>query len=281
MTGDTIDPASEFVILDDIPSASGSHNAGNLAFGPDGKLYVSTGDGGETPTHAQDVSLLSGKILRIAADGSVPSDNPYALVPGARPEVWALGFRNPWRCTFDEQGHLYVGDVGENDWEEIDEVTEGADYGWPYFEGPDLTAAGIDALGASGAEAALVTIGTPSTAPSTLRPPRRSRVAQARYMSPLFTYSHEGSSAAIILGAVPGSRSQYPEALRQRLFFADLIWQRVWSLAYDPEHGTLAAEPFADGVGLTTQLLGGPDGNVWFVSISRGVLARFEVVPVK
>jgi hypothetical protein len=128
-------------------------------------------------------------------------------------------------------------------------------------------------------EALVSHVGTPPV--SSLRPPRRSRVAKPQYVSPFFTYGHDGRSSAIILGAVPGSRSRYPEELRQRLFFADLIWQRVWSLAYDRNGGTMTIEPFADGVGLTTQLLGGPDGNVWFISFSRGVLARFEVDPLQ
>ena len=106
-----------------------------------------------------------------------------------------------------------------------------------------------------------------------------SRAARPRhYLSPLYTYSHDGNSAAIIC-ALPGPASLFPEALRNRLFFADLIQQHVWTLDYDLSTGMLDVEPFADGVGLTTQMLGGPDGNVWFVSFSRGVLARFEVTP--
>ena len=114
LAGDAVDPDSETVILDGIPSDSGYHNAGCMAFGPDGYLYLTTGDGGETAAHAQDLNSLSGKVLRIAADGSVPADNPYVGVPGARGEVWSLGFRNPWKFTFDERGRLLVGDVGEN-----------------------------------------------------------------------------------------------------------------------------------------------------------------------
>jgi len=139
LVGDAVDPDSETVILDGIPSDSGYHNAGCMAFGPDGYLYLTTGDGGEAAVHAQDLSSLSGKVLRIAADGSVPADNPYVGVPGARGEIWSLGFRNPWKFTFDEGGRLLVGDVGENAWEEVNIVTRGGNYGWPWFEGPELT----------------------------------------------------------------------------------------------------------------------------------------------
>ncbi len=268
MIQQAIDPASEVVILDGIPSDSGAHNAGCMAFGPDGLLYIATGDGGEFHEHAQALDSLSGKILRIRADGSVPDDNPFTAIPEARPEIWSLGFRNPWRFTFDQQGRLLVGDVGENDWEEVDLITAGGNYGWPYFEGPGETADGLSALGT-------VPVGVAS-----LRPPgRRPRLPTPHYLSPLYTYPHDGNSAAIILGAIPGANSSFPEALRNRLFFADLIEQHVWTLEYDLVGGTLDVEPFADGVGLTTQMLGGPDGNVWFVSFSRGVLARFEVAP--
>jgi len=272
-----IDADSETIILDGIPSDSGSHNAGCMAFGPDGYLYVTTGDGGEIAAHAQDLSSLSGKVLRIAADGSVPADNPYVGVPGARGEIWSLGFRNPWKFTFDERGRLLVGDVGENTWEEVNVVTRGGNYGWPWFEGPELTDDGRQALGDQADAALLASSPTPANV-NPRRPPRRSRIAETHYLSPACGYPHDGLSEAIILGAVPGSQSNYPEMYRQRLFFADLIQQHVWSISFDGD-GTPAVQPFADGVGLTTQLKGGPDGNVWFVSFSRGVLARFEVDP--
>ena len=277
LVGDAVDPDSETVILDGIPSDSGYHNAGCMAFGPDGYLYLTTGDGGEAAVHAQDLSSLSGKVLRIAADGSVPADNPYVGVPGARGEIWSLGFRNPWKFTFDEGGRLLVGDVGENAWEEVNIVTRGGNYGWPWFEGPELTGSGRAALG-DDADAALLASSNEPANVNSRRPPRRSRVAQTHFLPPAYTYPHDGLSEAIILGAVPGSQSNYPDAYRQRLFFADLIQQHVWSISFDGD-GTPALQPFADGVGLTTQLKGGPDGNVWFVSFSRGVLARFEVDP--
>jgi len=277
LVGDAVDPDSETVILDGIPSDSGYHNAGCMAFGPDGYLYLTTGDGGEAAVHAQDLSSLSGKVLRIAADGSVPADNPYVGVPGARGEIWSLGFRNPWKFTFDEGGRLLVGDVGENAWEEVNIVARGGNYGWPWFEGPELTGSGRAALGDDADEALLASSNEPAHVNSR-RPPRRSRVAQTHFLPPAYTYAHDGLSEAIILGAVPGSQSNYPDAYRQRLFFADLIQQHVWSISFDGD-GTPALQPFADGVGLTTQLKGGPDGNVWFVSFSRGVLARFEVDP--
>ncbi|MFN8036997.1 MAG: PQQ-dependent sugar dehydrogenase [Acidimicrobiia bacterium] len=137
-----------------IPQPQPNHNGGQLAFGPDGMLYVGMGDGGaaddQGPGHvaggnAQSRDVLLGKILRVdprrsaTAPYTIPPDNPYAH-GGGRPEVWAIGLRNPWRFSFDRQTHdLWIGDVGQNQWEEIDFApgtsARGANFGWNRFEG--------------------------------------------------------------------------------------------------------------------------------------------------
>jgi putative heme-binding domain-containing protein len=140
------DPASEEIV---ITFLQGGHNGGDLHFGLDGMLYISTGDGsGPNPPDAlntgQDISDLLSSVLRIDVDRKdqgknyeVPADNPFVKLKGARPEVWAYGFRNPWRMSFDAKtGALFVGDVGWELWEMIHRVEKGGNYGWSAMEGP-------------------------------------------------------------------------------------------------------------------------------------------------
>jgi glucose/arabinose dehydrogenase len=145
---DRADAGSEVVLLR-IEQPYANHNGGALAFGPDGYLYISTGDGGsggDPHDNGQRLDTLLGKILRIDVDGSsgdtryaIPSDNPFVDQLDALPEIWHLGLRNPWRMSFDRQtGDLWIGDVGQGSWEEIDVAragTSGLNFGWNRVEG--------------------------------------------------------------------------------------------------------------------------------------------------
>src|SRR5690625_1383735 len=142
------DSGSE-VRLMEIEQPLENHNGGDIAFGPDGYLYIATGDGGgvgDPENNGQDRTNLQGAILRIDVDSSdeglmyaIPSDNPFAdNEEGFREEIYAYGLRNPWRFSFDaESGELWVADVGQEKWEEINIVEKGGNYGWNIFEGSE------------------------------------------------------------------------------------------------------------------------------------------------
>jgi Glucose / Sorbosone dehydrogenase len=196
-----------------------THKGGHLAFGPDGHLYIATGDGGGSndPLHnAQNPASLLGKMLRIDVNVPlsdpvgyrIPADNPSFPVSGVRPEIWAFGFRNPWRFSFDNlaggTGALIIGDVGQAAFEEIDYEPTGAggrNYGWRNFEGfnpnPDPAAATSAPLAY-----------TPST-------------------SPLYEYAREGRSA--VIGGYIYRGQSLSSFYQGRYFFADFNG-RIWSL---------------------------------------------------
>lgn len=206
------DPASGQAVMT-IPQPAGltNHKAGWIGFGPDGMLYIATGDGGgegDPLGEGQNVHSLLGKMLRIdvnhdafpadpTRDYSIPSDNPF-VGQDAAPEIWALGLRNPWRDSFDPNtGHLFIADVGEDRWEEIDLGSSGANYGWNVFEGPAVYAGGP--------------------------------VSGGRLSGPIYSYPHPpgGPGDAIIGGYVyhgPGN------ALQGQYFFADYVTGQVWTL---------------------------------------------------
>ena len=163
LNGNDVDENSELVLIDNIKSYAGNHNGGDVHFGKDGKLYISVGDAGcdyagnsgcaGSNDAARDKHILLGKMLRINPDGSIPSDNPfYAGNQTARrcnvagqttvgehcQETWAWGFRNPFRFATDPNAtgtRIFINDVGQNAWEEIDEGVSGADFGWSCREG--------------------------------------------------------------------------------------------------------------------------------------------------
>jgi hypothetical protein len=145
-----VDPASELILVDNMPSPNGNHNAGDLHVGKDGFLYISIGEGGDASA-ARNEHVLAGKILRITLDGNIPPTNPFQgagtarcnltgmTTPGTKcQETFAWGFRNPFRFAMDPNAagtRFFINDVGQSAWEEIDEAQAGADYGWNCREG--------------------------------------------------------------------------------------------------------------------------------------------------
>jgi glucose/arabinose dehydrogenase len=149
---DAFDPASMQLILS-VAQPFPNHKGGQLAFGADGYLYIGLGDGGsagDPGKRAQDLSTLLGKILRIDTESTpdapgylVPKDNPFVGKAGAKAEIWHYGLRNPWRFSFDQPtGDMWIGDVGQDQWEEIDRVPGGGkgglNFGWSLYEGNDM-----------------------------------------------------------------------------------------------------------------------------------------------
>lgn len=204
---DRADPASEEVLLT-IDQPFPNHNGGSIVFGPDGRLYIGLGDGGSRndPLDAgQNLGTWLGKILRIDVDRrdpgkayGVPSDNPFVDRPGARPEIFAYGFRNPWQVAVDrETGRLWAADVGQDLWEEIDVVEKGGNYGWSRFEG----------LLPFGSHAAA----TPADA----------------YRPPVWQYDHQVGKS--IVGGCVYRGSEVP-VLRGAYLHGDHVTGRLWAL---------------------------------------------------
>ncbi len=196
------DPAEEVIL--EIDHQTLIHNGGELAFGRDGYLYISVGDGAfmaELGDLAQDLSSLSGKILRIDVDQDpygIPSDNPFVGKEGARGEIWAYGFRNPFRMSFDRlTGRLYVGDVGERDVEEIDLVVRGGNYGWRNLEGDRCFPRFVENCDREG------------------------------FVAPIAVYGHD-DGMAVIGGLV--YRGETPTDLWGSYLFSDFVSGRVWEL---------------------------------------------------
>ncbi len=205
------DPTSRLNLLS-ITQPGTIHNGGCINFGPDGYLYIATGDGqggGDPNMNAQNTSLLLGKILRLDVDNpggannyGIPADNPFAGVPGNAEEIWAYGLRNPWKFSFDAvTGDLWLGDVGNNRFEEVNMIsstTAGANFGWRCYEGFEEF------------------ITTNCDPPGTMT-------------FPVFVYEHVMSNCNAITAGYVYRGTDYPQ-MQGLFFFADYCRTYIWSL---------------------------------------------------
>jgi glucose/arabinose dehydrogenase len=250
----TIDPAGLVVLIDGIRTDGGNHDGGCLRIGPDERLYVGVGDtgfrdggppGASTNPYAQDVQHLEGKILRVNRDGTPPADNPFA--GGNAAFVYALGLRNPFRFAFDpiQPGPrlLWVADVGQNTWEEVDVVRAGDDLGWPQCEGNEPTA----------------------TCPGTSVPP-------------IHVYRHPGlpDESVSITGGVHYDGAQFDESFVGDYFFGDFGLDQVYRAEVNASRDGIDGDPetFANDAGSPVDFLVGPDGALYWVAIGTGAVVR-------
>ena len=237
--GDVAVAGSETIILElDNLSTATNHNGGAIHFGPDGKLYVAVGENANG-ANSQTLTNRLGKMLRINADGSIPTDNPFFnTATGANRSIWALGLRNPFTFAFQPgTGRMFINDVGQNTWEEINDGIAGSNYAWPTTEGV-------------------------TTNPS--------------FRSPLFVYTHgtgPTTGCAIAGGAFYNPLNvQFPSGFVGKYFFADLC--SGWIRTFDPAAGTAA--DFASGIAQPVDLKVSPDGSLYYLSIGGGLLSRIQ-----
>lgn len=248
----SVDPGSRRTLLE-VDQPFGNHNGGHVAFGPDGMLYVGIGDGGsggDPDGNAQDPTTLLGKLLRVdAGDGPlVPGDNPFANGRGgARPEIWLTGVRNPWRFSFDEAtGDLWLADVGQDRWEEVDHLPaeegagRGANLGWDLFEGAEEFAD-----------------------PDPAAPPW----SDGPFVEPVFTYGREDGCS--VTGGLVYRGAAIP-ALAGAYLFADFCGEGVRGFDPADPHGTARSLEGA-GLGGIVGFATTADAEVLVLSLTDGV----------
>jgi glucose/arabinose dehydrogenase len=232
-SGDTAAPGSETVLLDlENLSSATNHNGGAIHFGLDGKLYVSVGENANS-ANSQSLSTRLGKMLRINSDGTIPFDNPFAGASGLNQAIWAMGLRNPF--TFAVQpgsGRIFINDVGENTWEEINDGITGSNYGWPATEGIKNNPA---------------------------------------YRDPIFAYGH-GSGSTLGCAITGGTfynptASQYPGGYTGVYFFSDYC--SGWIRKLDPASGNTVSG-FATAISSAVDLKVGDDGLIYYLTRGSG-----------
>jgi glucose/arabinose dehydrogenase len=238
--------AGETVILD-LNNLSGAtnHNGGAIHFGPDGKLYIAVGENAN-PANSQSVGNLLGKLLRINSDGTIPADNPSSFPgiagspSGINRAIWTVGLRNPYTFTFQPgTGRMFINDVGQNAWEEINDGLAGSNYAWNTCEG-------------------------------NCAPPN------ANFRDPLFQYGHGSSSTtgcAITGGAFYNPTTvQFPSDYVSKFFYADFC--SGWIRRFDPATGTAIA--FASGINGPVDLLVTNDGSLYYLARGAGNVMRVQ-----
>lgn len=238
--GDVAVPGSEFVVVNLSPlSNANNHNGGAIHFGPDGRLYIATGDNRREQS-PQSLTDRHGKMLRINKDGTIPTDNPfYHQATGPERAIWALGLRNPFTFAFQPgTGRMFINDVGEAAWEEVNEGTAGANYGWPATEG----------------------FFDPAAFPN--------------YANPIYAYAQSGNpgGCAISGGAFYNPAApHFPAGYVGKYFYADYCGRYVRYL--DPD-SPAASFAFMSGLSWPVDTKVGPDGALYVLQLGSGIVFR-------
>jgi len=236
-TGDVAMAGSETIVtdLEDLSNAT-NHNGGAIHFGLDGNLYVAVGDNANG-SNAQSLSTRLGKMLRISSNGGIPTDNPFFnLTTGDNRAIWALGLRNPFTFSFQPGvGRMFINDVGQNTWEEINDGIAGANYGWPNCEG-------------------------------NCNPPN------GNFRDPIFAYMNDAQTCAITGGAFYNPQTgQFPSNYVGNYFFADFC--AGWIRKLDPSMGNTVTD-FATGISSPVDLKVSTDGFLYYLARGSGSVSR-------
>lgn len=223
--------------------AGSNHAGGSLHFDENGKLFVGIGDSGGAH-EAQSLSRPLGKILRINKDGTIPSDNPFFGQTGKEQRIWAYGLRNPFRFQFDGH-HLYLGDVGNVDWEEINIIEKGKNYGWPTVEG-------------------------------------KCKTNCANFTDPIYAYKHipfnaAGDTTGAVIGGFVYRGNLFPKEYQGRYFFADFSQGQLRYLNLTEDGHSVIGEQinFDPSIKDIVEIVEAPDGSIYSLILTQGQLIRY------